>query len=440
MAEIILEETDNLFPTFDDLTPSTITLVSSLTSEIYSRTAFELLEVLEDVTITPENEMPRNKKLKFPLVKEQGILSLRLKDPVRVDEDDKSELPPGVVRLWDAKDSWLCRGMTGNKPFSTSLAVDYSGGVKNFSVKMFPVGKLQICGCRSYEESYQLIIRLVKALKKSGAVNSDIDIEWIDPQTINYRFALGFRVNFKVLSRILHDNGLVPGYDDLFSSKIEILIPSGISKDHLKSRKPPLQRISIYDSGKIVQGGPSLDELRESYDHLTDILSRYATEIKAAPKKSRRTMGEVEAVILELFEDEETTLTPREIGKAAGVMEKKRTNSILQKLVNEKKLTRIEETNGANPRYKLRGENGVAKRVEEPTDGKTRAKVDDDDVIACLTAYGAATRARDIAQELLSNDLRSSISIINSVLYRLERLNIVDKILVTDDDPHWELK
>ena len=75
--------------------------------------------------------------------------------------------------------------------------MDYSGSSKNFSVKVFPGGKLQICGCRSYEEAYELIIRILDQLKKADAIDEDADIEWLDPQTINYRFELGSMLIFE---------------------------------------------------------------------------------------------------------------------------------------------------------------------------------------------------------------------------------------------------
>ena len=61
------------FEDFDDLTPSTITLVSKLTHPIRVKEAFANVDVLGEITLSEENNIQRNKKLKFPLVEEEGI-------------------------------------------------------------------------------------------------------------------------------------------------------------------------------------------------------------------------------------------------------------------------------------------------------------------------------------------------------------------------------
>lgn len=437
MEEIILSDLDNIFPSFENLTPSTITLVCNLTEPADCQRALRYLPIIQDLTLSEENDIPRNKKLKFPLVEEKGILSVRLKDRPRVKEDTSN--PEGLTRFWDSSESWLCRGLDGNKPFSTSLAIDYSGGGKNFAIKLFPVGKLQICGCRSQEESYQLVTRILKELKQSGSISETAEIAWIDPQTINYRFNLGFSINLNRLNDILNANGLSSGFDGIFFNKVEILVPSSISKEHLKSRKPAIQRVSIYKSGKIVQGGPSLAELLDTYEELTGILSQHIDDIKAVVntrKKRKITAGEMEGQIFALFVSDETLLTPKEISKTIGVNDKKKINSSLQKLVTEKKLTRIEEANGANPRFKIRQRNEPARRVETEKDGKSRPVVKDSEILEFIDDH-EDVRARDIASELLGNDLKTSISSINAVLYRMERDGVLDRIKVEDDDPHW---
>ena len=447
MEEIILSDLNNLFPPFENLTPSTITLVCNLTEPADCERALKHLPILEYFTLSKENDIPRNKKLKFPLVEEKGILSLRLKDRPRVVEDTSEEnfqetlASEGLVRFWDPDESWLCRGLAGNKPFSTSLAIDYSGGGKNFSIKLFPVGKLQICGCRSQEESYQLVSRILKELKKSGSISENAEIEWIDPQTINFRFHIGFKVNLNMLNTILNANGLFSGFDGIFFNKVELLIPSGTNKDHLKSRKPAVQRVSIYKSGKIVQGGPSMAELLETYEELTIILSQHIDDIRATVETKKRrkiTSGEMEEQILGLFDDKETLLTPKEIGKLLEIGDKKKVNSSLQKLVTDKKITRIEEANGANPRFKLRQKNEPARRVENENDGKSRLVIKESDILTFLDEREEMVRARDIAIEVLGNDLKSTISSVNSVLYRMERDEILEKVKVQDDDPYWK--
>ncbi len=142
-----------------------------------------------------------------------------------------------------------------------------------------------------------------------------------------------------------------------------------------------------------------------------------------------------ESEVLSLFKNATTILTPKEIQKALKIDEKKKVNSVLQKLVIDKKLTRIEEANGTNPRYELRGKEGVAKRIEI----SDRPKVEEQDVMTYIELAEEDPRARDIATGVLGNDLRSSITAVNSVLYRMEKEGIVEKVVVEDDEPHWKL-
>jgi hypothetical protein len=142
-----------------------------------------------------------------------------------------------------------------------------------------------------------------------------------------------------------------------------------------------------------------------------------------------------ESEVLSLFTKSTTILTPKEIQKALKIDEKKKVNSVLQKLVMDKKLTRIEEVDGTNPRFELRGKDGVAKRVET----SDRPKVEEQDILTYLELAEEDPRARDIATGVIGNDLRSSITAVNSVLYKMEKGGIAERVVVKDDEPHWRL-
>ena len=92
---------------------------------------------------------------------------------------------------------------------------------------------------------------------------------------------------------------------------------------------------------------------------------------------------------------------------------------------------------GANPRFKLR-EKDVAKRVETTNDAGNRFKITEDEIMEYMEKK-KPMRARDIANALVGNDLKSSITATNSVLYTMEGKNLVIRKKVKDDDPLWSL-
>jgi len=262
----------NLFPNFESLIPSTITSLSFFSENIDLKKTFLNIKVLDHITKIEKQKV--NKKLKFPLIEEEGIISIRMK----ILKDDINSYPNFDIHS-NKNQYWIHRGEVGNCPFSNSLAVDFSAGEKNFSIKIFGNGKLQFCGCRSYEEAEELTKRILFHLKESGGIPYEAEIKKIEPQRINYHYNLGFQINIAKLKEILYENGFINGFDNL-TSKIVIIIPSLVSKEHLKSKKPSIQQIEIYPSGKVNQGGSSFSEIEKKYDDLTIILSFYINDIK----------------------------------------------------------------------------------------------------------------------------------------------------------------
>lgn len=411
----------NHFPPFDSKSPNTITSVTLFSKPFDIWKAFESLPVLSNVTLSKENHLPRTKKPKFPLIEETGIISLRIKDRVRRTDqnlDDETELPLGWVRYFSNRDSWICRGMKGNVPFSTSLAIDYSGGNKNFSIKVFtgvddkknPVGKFQICGSRSYDETTSLILIIFNELKEIEATEDDNEIVWIDPATINYGFSFGREINREKLADIFADYHFNFGYDNLVLKRIELNFETKTSKEHLKSTKNADQKIRISKNGKITMNGPDINELEETYNLLVRIFNKHYDEIiyqdKTNPDTRRKVLG--------LFsQSAEGTVTPKDLKKIDS--SKTEIDKILDELIKENKI--IKTTTGSRSvKY------SVPVEKKEPV----KTEINEEAVLSLLKeSYGKT--ANEIAVELFGFENWEYVTSINSILYRKIRTGEVKK-------------
>jgi TATA-box binding protein (TBP) (component of TFIID and TFIIIB) len=312
MGRILINKVEKCFPDFDDYKPSMITILvllnrpqSDNTRLIDLEKVYENLFVLEHMTVSLENSLPRNKKLKFPLIEEEGIISLRLSDPYFI-----SYHPNNGTR------SWVQKGMPGGCPFSYSLAIDYSFGKKNIAVKVFHTGKILLTGIRNEQEAVFFSRNLFSALQECGAIEPGTTMEAIEPQTNNFSISCGFMLNIPRLGEILQQSGFLSGYDNLSShAKITMDFPSQISKSHLKSKTKPEFHIQIYRSGQILQNGPDVDEMRETYERLTSIMSCYIDEIKMQYRNEVDRQACFDEFILDLFSSEDSLYSSKELSK-----------------------------------------------------------------------------------------------------------------------------
>ena len=441
------------FPQFSDNAPNTITSVTLLSDVVDLRKAFENLKVLINPTRSPKNDIPRAKKLKFDLVEETGILSIRLKDNRRTTEpneddwiwNDENTAPRAkwiyadvtddypdfaddgvpVTRCWDMKGkdkkySWLCRGLKGNEPFSRGLQLDYSGGTKNFAIKVFSGknsnSKFQICGCRSYEELYSLVAILLYDLKNANTINRDAEIEWIDPSTIHYNFEFKRPINCKRLAEIFSDYRLNFGYDNLLSSRIEGTFESKVDKSHLKSKVKAIQRVKISPNGTVVINGPDITELEETYKTLVGIFDEHYDEIVAVDeKKIKNYIPEIIAMLKDKNGDN-VSLTLSKIASKLK-LHKEKTLIILNDMIDENKINLVANN------YQ------ISEEVEE-----VEIKIpiiEEDDILKCFTQINSEDRkstgvkltSEKVSEILFHNTKWENVTVINSILYRLVRKN-----------------
>lgn len=460
-----LDTKENIFEEFDALIPSTITIVGKMSHPIDREKAFYNLPIIENYTLSEENNIPRTKKPKFPLIDEIGIISIRLFDDKftteeikhrtdaetenqedtevtnRISEEVEDQVS-GVVRYFDKKVSWRCRGMKGNRPFSTSLALDFSLGAKNISFKFFENGSVQFTGCQSLMMSNLLIDQFLELFKECGAIDEDASILWVDPQAIHYRYRIGFKILFVSLGNILKHYSLIDGHDTLLQSKIDIISKSSISQAHLKSRKQRSNTISIYESGKIVQKGSDLEEIKNQYNILTKILTAHSEEIKQV--LSSKKMSNKELIKEYFLTNKNAELTPQQVAKEFGIL-KKESNAALFALWKEQTIKRRQTPEGTNPRYSFRKKGEESTINEEKEESPNKPNINEEDVIYWLNEYDDL-RAGEIARfhfnldsEREANQLQ--ISTINSILYKLEANSRVKKF--TDSSsakPRWVLK
>lgn len=417
----------NRFPPFDSKPPNTITSVTLCSKPFDIQKAFEKLNVLTDVTLSGDNGLPRTKEPKFPLVEETGIISLRIKEKVRRTDqklDDNNDLPDGWVRRFNNNNSWLCRGMVGNIPFSTSLAIDYSGGNKNFSVKVFngtdretqvTAGKFQICGSRSYDEATSLVLIIFDELKEIGASPEDNEISWIDPVTINYDFSFDKEINREKLAEIFSDYEFNFGYDNLALKRIVLTFETKASKKHLKSAKKANQKVQISKNGKITMHGPDIDELEDTYNLLTNIFNKHYNEIvyNETPNPEARRK------VLSLFaQKQDGIVTIKDLKKLE--LGKPELDKIIDELLKENKIVKVVGTS-RSIKYSLPVEKKeeIKKPVEESA-------------ILSILKQNKGKSATQIAKELFDSDNWEYITNINAILYRKIRENIVRKERVDD--------
>lgn len=168
---------DEVEQKFSELIPTTITLLGAFTKPVNTLIAFNELEVLKNPTISIYNTIPRNKKPNFQLVEEEGIISMRHLD-YKFNPDHQN----------DGKVSWRSRGMIGNRPFSTSMGIDFSFCHKNVSIKIFPNGKFLYNGFTELDLANDFTEYLKDVLIGCGAMDEDAEIAWSCPQTINYKY------------------------------------------------------------------------------------------------------------------------------------------------------------------------------------------------------------------------------------------------------------
>lgn len=412
----------NHFPPFDSKPPNTITSVTLCSKPFDIWTAFKNLPVLTEITLAEENNLPRTKEPKFPLVNEVGIISLRIKEKTRRTDqllDDDTPLPGGWIRCVDDRNSWLCRGMKGNIPFSTSLAIDYSGGNKNFSVKVFngndkgtnkTVGKFQICGSRSYDEATALVSLIFQDLIDVEASPEDNEIVWIDPVTINYDFSFAKEINREKLAEIFSIYGFTFGYDNLALKRIVLTFETKASKSHLKSSKKVNQKIQISKNGKVTMHGPDIEELEETYDLLVTIFNKHYDEIVIQETPN----PELRRKILALFSQKrDEFITTKDLKQIE--INKNEIDKVLEELIKENKIIKI--NNGTRSiKYSLPIEK------KEPI----KKSIDENAVLAVLKGTKGKT-AKEIASVLFETENWEYITGINSILYRKISENIVKK-------------
>lgn len=311
---------------FKELIPTTITLLGSFSKPINLEIAFDYLPVLENPTVNELlNNVPRNKKVNFPFVLEEGIISLRLKDKVRTETEGHQ---------YTSKCSWRSRGFIGNAPFSNSLALDASiknGRMnKNISAKIFPGGRFLLNGFLREDVAEDYAFYLLDLLKDCGACDEDATLDWLSAQTINYKYHIGFNINLMNLGELLYQTNLIKNYDNLtLDSKIEITVESKVDKSHLKSKKPSVQRIKIHESGKILQHGPCSEELEKSYNRINELLLTFRDRIEIKTKEP--CLSTLETRILEVLEKE--SLTSTEIQKLIGDFKKVDINAGINQLI-----------------------------------------------------------------------------------------------------------
>lgn len=119
-------------------------------------------------------------------------------------------------------------------------------------------------------------------------------------------------------------------------------------------------------------------------------------------------------------------------------LDRKTFNSLVTKLVTTGKVTRIEDDNKTNPRYKIRNVGEAAVRKQTEDDPGNRPKVKPEEALEVLKDMGAA-RARDLARDILGKDTFSAIKALNSALHGLTLDGKVEKYSVEDDEPHYRV-
>lgn len=318
------------YPEFKTLKPTTITFLGAYSKPINLEIAFENLEIVENPTTSLMNTVPRNKKIHFPFVEEEGFISLRLKDKVRTEEEGHQ---------FNDRSSWRSRGYPGNIPFSTSLAFDASipngEANKNVAGKIFSSGKILFNGFLSREVAEDFAQDLIDQLIDCGACDEDNELAWFDSQTNNYTYYIGYKVDLLELGKILHEAGHIKGYDNLsIGKKIEIVIPSNADKSHLKSSKEAVQRIKIHESGKILHNGPNLEELEKGYNMITRFLKAFIDQIKL--ETDAPCLSTVNDRILDVVGN--SKMTSREITKGVSVFKQDKINTGIHQLLSLGKL------------------------------------------------------------------------------------------------------
>lgn len=157
---------------------------------------------------------------------------------------------------------------------------------KYIQIKIFKNGSVQMCGCKSFDDFYDVVSTLINVLKAGN--NSGIDFitnyedigiyDIITPMIIA-NYSLGFQINVDNLLKLLKQNhdstttdtdiGYVKLIDKLFvGSRCNIEYDNDNNKI----------KIIVYRE-KIFIWAKSLDEIVAAYNYINMILAKYINEI-----------------------------------------------------------------------------------------------------------------------------------------------------------------
>lgn len=188
--------------------------------------------------------------------------------------------------------------------FKNNISVDISALGGNVNYKVSSTNNLQGAGAKSIQQamlSAQWLVYRLNCL--SYMANRQIVLASFRVERCNYNFALGFKVNLAAVAKLLPEASQIPRLENLVLSVIyDNTVESDLRACKLsenwadiqnqrskrsKRSKAPSCLLVIRTSGKIMLGGPDIQELAEIYTLFQEwvILKRSAIEIVSASTK-----------------------------------------------------------------------------------------------------------------------------------------------------------
>ena len=148
--------------------------------------------------------------------------------------------------------------------------------INKVNVKLFINGSIQMTGCKSIDDSYIVLDKLIKRLKEEDFVSDNKIIKISDYKItlINSDYKIKFNINRDILYKLLKEENI----DSSFKPNIHagVIIKYPITELDIINKTSTL----IFESGKIIITGAKNEyQIKTTYNYINSFLRKYKSEI-----------------------------------------------------------------------------------------------------------------------------------------------------------------
>lgn len=226
-----------LYPSFEEIKLSTITVIVYLSANVDYKSLFYLLPI-------STSDEPGS------------IRSVRYVDLKRGDDDSKKN------------------------GFKNSLTIRMFGYNKIINLKLSN-NKIHICGMKSDEmiiTTAELLINKINTIHQQMLPNKIVDnypvkIDRFDKSMINFNYNLGFSIDRKRLRDLIDQReGFIANFNNTISHTVYIWLPIDNYKPNNRRKRRYFHSFAIHKSGAVTQSGPNIELMKEAYYKFMNII------------------------------------------------------------------------------------------------------------------------------------------------------------------------